>query len=56
LALTSPTSGGRPVGIVRLRTKDKEFSFLVLFNDAVIIPYVQLRMVGLLPNNEFKRI
>jgi hypothetical protein len=25
LALTSPTSGGRSVGIVRLRTKAKEF-------------------------------
>jgi hypothetical protein len=28
LALTSPTSGGRLVGIVRLRTKAKEFSFV----------------------------
>jgi hypothetical protein len=27
LALTSPTSGGRSVGIVRLRTKAAEFSF-----------------------------
>jgi hypothetical protein len=27
LALTSPTSGGRPVGIVRLRTKTKEFFY-----------------------------
>jgi hypothetical protein len=27
LALTSPTSGGRSVGIVRLRTKATEFSF-----------------------------
>jgi hypothetical protein len=26
LALTSPTSGGRSVGIVRLRTKATEFS------------------------------
>jgi hypothetical protein len=26
-ALTSPTSGGRSVGIVRLRTKATEFSF-----------------------------
>jgi hypothetical protein len=30
LALTSPTSGGRSVGIVLLRTKATEFSFLVL--------------------------
>jgi hypothetical protein len=29
-ALTSPTSGGRSVGILRLRTKAMEFSFLVL--------------------------
>jgi len=27
LALTSPTSGGRSVGIVRMRTKATEFSF-----------------------------
>jgi hypothetical protein len=27
LALTSPTSGGRSVGIVRSRTQDMEFSF-----------------------------
>ena len=27
LALTSPTSGGRSVGIVRVRTKATEFSF-----------------------------
>jgi hypothetical protein len=29
LALTSPTSGGRSVGIVGLRTKATEFSFLI---------------------------
>jgi hypothetical protein len=29
LALTSPTSGGRSVGIVRSRTKATKFSFLV---------------------------
>jgi hypothetical protein len=28
LALTSPTSGGRSVGIVRSRTRATEFSFL----------------------------
>jgi hypothetical protein len=27
LALTSPTSGGRSIGIVRLRTKATEFGF-----------------------------
>jgi hypothetical protein len=30
LALTSPTNGGRSVGIVRLRTKATEFGFLFL--------------------------
>jgi hypothetical protein len=30
-ALTSPTSGGRSVGIVRWRTQDTEFSFLKYF-------------------------
>jgi hypothetical protein len=34
LALTSPTSGGRSVGIVRLWPQATEFS-LVLFNDVV---------------------
>jgi len=31
LALTSPTGGGRSVGIVRVRTKATEFSFISLF-------------------------
>jgi hypothetical protein len=31
LALTSPTSGGRSVGIVRLRTQAMEFFFSMLF-------------------------
>jgi hypothetical protein len=30
LALTSPTGGGRSVGIVRLRTKTTEFVFIPL--------------------------
>jgi hypothetical protein len=30
LALTSQTSGGRSVGIVRLRTKATQFSFLFI--------------------------
>jgi hypothetical protein len=29
LALTSPTCGGRSVGIVRLRTKATEFAFVI---------------------------
>jgi len=31
LALTSPTGGGRSVGIVRVRTKAKEFVFVLLY-------------------------
>jgi len=31
LALTSPTGGGRSVGIVRVRTKATEFSLVLLF-------------------------
>jgi hypothetical protein len=30
LTLTSPTCGGRSVGIVRLRTKTTKFAFLIL--------------------------
>jgi hypothetical protein len=33
LALTSPTSGGRSVGIVRSRTKAKEYSLITLFRN-----------------------
>jgi hypothetical protein len=33
MALTSPTSSGRSVGIVRSRTQVVEFSFLVLVDD-----------------------
>jgi hypothetical protein len=32
VALTSPTSGGRSVGIVRSRTQATEFSFLIYYN------------------------
>jgi len=32
LALTSPTGGGRSVGIVRVRTKAKEFSLVKAIN------------------------
>jgi hypothetical protein len=35
LALASPTGGGRSVGIVRSRTQDTEFFFLVLAADGV---------------------
>jgi hypothetical protein len=33
LAITSPTSGGRSVGIVRSRTQTKEFSFFLQANE-----------------------
>ena len=33
LALTSPTGGGRSVGIVRVRTKATEFSLVSLFQE-----------------------
>jgi len=36
LALTSPTGGGRSVGIVRVRTKDTEFS--LVYNDIAALP------------------
>jgi len=31
LALTSPTGGGRSVGVVRVRTKAKEFEFMAFY-------------------------
>jgi hypothetical protein len=40
LALTSPTSGGRSVGIVRLRTKTTEFFFvcyMTIYGDSIYI-------------------
>jgi hypothetical protein len=37
LALTSPTGGGRSVGIVRSRTKATEFSFYVYVNICVCV-------------------
>jgi hypothetical protein len=50
---TSPTSGGRSVGIVRLQTKATEFSFCVvtlgLFNGALKLPKSKSRKAG---NNE----
>jgi hypothetical protein len=39
LALTSPTGGGRSVGIVRLRTKGHEVQFSSLQNHEEIICY-----------------
>ena len=45
LALTSPTGGGRSVGIVRSRTKATDFS-LVLYKDAVKCLYQIAHSVG----------
>jgi hypothetical protein len=43
LALTSPTSGGRSVGIVRLRTKATEFSLYTMFLE---LTQSRLRVIG----------
>ena len=37
LALTSPTGGGRSVGIVRVRTKATEFSFRYLETVVLVV-------------------
>jgi hypothetical protein len=37
LALTSPTSGGLSVGIVRSRTKAKEYFFFVGYNKRLML-------------------
>ena len=39
LALTWPTGGGRSVGMVRVRTKATEFSFLVLLVPCTITAF-----------------
>jgi len=36
LALTSPTGGGRSVGIVRVRTKATEFSYIYINNNPLV--------------------
>jgi len=42
LALTSPTGGGRSVGMVRSRTKATEFSFSLVFSGVfVLLPPVK---------------
>jgi hypothetical protein len=50
LALTSPTSGGRSIGIVRSRTKATEFSFLIVREQHSGKESV-LRAVGSKPRN-----
>jgi len=42
LALTSPTGGGRSVGIVRVRTKATEFSFSLVCHNQLNALYVYL--------------
>jgi len=39
LVLTSPTGGGRSVGIVRVRTKATEFSFIYIYIYIYILRY-----------------
>jgi hypothetical protein len=48
LALTSPTGGGRSVGIVRLRTKATEFSLVLQCGGLASREFVCDVMVGLL--------
>ena len=36
LALTSPTGGGRSIGIVRVRTKATEFSLVLVYRWSVV--------------------
>jgi len=52
LALTSPTGGGRSVGIVRVRTKATEFSLLVLYITSATtfpLPPLTVRLTDRLP-------
>jgi hypothetical protein len=45
LAQTSPTSGGRSVGIVRLRTTAKEFSFFFyILRDNIFVMIVAVKL------------
>jgi hypothetical protein len=49
-SLTSPTSGGRSVGIVRLRTTAIEFSFLVMSLFFQNLEYICLSLLACLCN------
>ena len=46
LTLTSPTGGGRSVGIVRVRTKATEFSFSYLSFLNSFIPVIILKAIS----------
>jgi hypothetical protein len=50
LALTSPTGGGRSVGIVRSRTKATEFSLVFSFIYIYIYIYTQLTATTVPPD------
>jgi len=43
LAPTSPTGGGRSVGMVRSRTKATEFSFSLVFNEDNFVLYILMQ-------------
>jgi len=54
LALTSPTGGGRSVGIVRVRTKATEFSLRILLSmtsRVKISCFKDVGMVKIVPND-----
>jgi hypothetical protein len=55
LALTSPTSGGRPVGIVHLRTKTTEFLTLEIFKRFTFI-HVMLRVGSRVERQPFQEL
>jgi len=46
LALTSPTGGGRSVGIVRVRTKATEFSLVLDVDERIILKCVSKKLLG----------
>ena len=46
LALTSPTGGGRSVGIVRSRTKATEFSLVLVVVVVIVVAAVVVVVVG----------
>ena len=57
LALTSPTGGGRSVGIVRLRTKATEFSFSLqrVLKQCAISWYFKVKLIILHGNKDEHR-
>ena len=53
LALTSPTGGGRSVGIVRSRTKATEFIIITLLIDrCVLMVIIMLKYYGFKDNGD----